>query len=225
MPKPPRQTTPIFPCLYPNVQDPAENYNKDGEEYRLKLVVPADHEWVEKMTERWTYAAEELLEERMAEAKPQKKGLLKQCKFRSPFIEQYNEDGDPSDEVHINFKRDARFENPRNGKTVEVKIPVFDSKGNVIKQNLNIGNGSLVVVSFSERPYVSEGNKQFGVSIRLEAVKLVKLEEYAGGDNFDDFGFDADEDGEGFTVDPNQPDDEEAFVADSTDEDAGDGDY
>lgn len=76
---------------------------------------------------------------------------------------------------------------------------VFDAKGNPVRdlEDLNAGSGSTIRVKGSIKEYDKGGN--FGVTLYLNSVQIIKLVEYGGG-------FEADEDEEdGYVAAPSNP--------------------
>jgi len=66
---------------------------------------------------------------------------------------------------------------------------IFDAAGNKINGDLNVGNGSVVRVAYSWVPY--EGFKG-GVALYFQAIQIIELVEYAGGEAAD-YGFEQEE--------------------------------
>lgn len=102
------------------------------------------------------------------------------------------------------------------GDTVKRTIPVVDAKGHPIKAN-NLGNGSIVRVSYSMSPYWMS-NMVNGMSLYLRGVQVLKYVPY-GGNDAASLGFSTDEEGYDSIVDP----DYDADVEDK-DESLHDGD-
>jgi hypothetical protein len=62
---------------------------------------------------------------------------------------------------------------------------VFDAAGNKINGDLNVGNGSVVKVAYAWAPYEGFGG---GVVLYFQALQILELVEYAGGEA-SDYGF------------------------------------
>ena len=73
----------------------------------------------------------------------------------------------------------------------------FDAKGKLVEHESNLGNDSLVRVSFVPNPYTNVGGRT-GVSFYLQAIQIIELVEYRGGDS-DYYGF---EEEDGYQDDP-----------------------
>lgn len=65
------------------------------------------------------------------------------------------------------------------------KPNVFDVGGNDVTDTWTdlIGNGSLVKVKYMAKPYYMASTKMVGISLRMYAIQVIKLEEYVGGDS------------------------------------------
>lgn len=78
----------------------------------------------------------------------------------------------------------------KDGKKLDFVIPVFDSKGQKIKNSPDIGSGSILRMSVE--PYSwTVPSMGFGYTLRLKGVQIIELVEYSGGD----VAFDAEEGG------------------------------
>jgi len=90
--------------------------------------------------------------------------------------------------------------------TKEVKtrtVPIFNSRGELIKDpSIKIGNGTTLRVSFVIDPFHTALG--VGVSLKLEAVKILNLVEY--GANAESFGFGGDESSEDYASDESMGD-------------------
>lgn len=73
--------------------------------------------------------------------------------------------------------------------TSNYKPRIFDAKGYHMDENILVGNGSVVRVSYGYSFY--EGMNG-GVKLYLQAVQVIELVEWNGG-SFDDFGFQAEQ--------------------------------
>lgn len=100
-------------------------------------------------------------------------------------------------EVFFKFKTKASYIN-RNGERVERKVPIFDTEGNMIPDDVNVGHGSIVRVAYTPRPYY-KSKRIKGITLYLNAVQVIQLKSFTQG--ADSFGFDTE--GGGFVVDTN----------------------
>ena len=86
----------------------------------------------------------------------------------------------------IKAKMVHEFESKREpGTIIKTQVPIYNKYG--VKEELNVGAGSEVVVAFTAKPYwMSKSNN--GLSLRLEAVQVLKLVE-RGNMDAEYFGF------------------------------------
>jgi len=77
----------------------------------------------------------------------------------------------------------------KDGSVIDIKIPMFDSKGKPVKGEVKLGEGSTVKIANDIKGYSVAGKT--GVGCKLKSLQLINLVEYAGGN----FGF-GDEDGD-----------------------------
>ena len=76
-------------------------------------------------------------------------------------------------------------------------MKIYDSKANLVKGKLNIGNGSILQINYMPKGYKMAGDDttKVGCKCYLNAVMVHKLEKYSGSDP----GFKAVEGEGGFT--------------------------
>lgn len=100
----------------------------------------------------------------------------------------YKEDADGN--IVFKFKQKVSYVDKK-GQTHKLGVRVFDAVGNPIDpKKIIIGNGSIIRVAFTPTPF--NVNKSVnGLSLRLQAVQVLKLEEYKKQDStkMDSFGF------------------------------------
>lgn len=84
------------------------------------------------------------------------------------------------------------------GEEMTRTVPVVDAKGHPIKAN-NLGNGSIIRVSFAASPYWMNNNTN-GLALYLRGVQVLKYVPY-GGTDAASLGFSTDEEGYDSTVD------------------------
>ena len=92
-----------------------------------------------------------------------------------PFEEEYA-DRKPTGNIIFKFKAKAKIM-MKSGDVIDIKIPVFDSKGIPMKEQ--IWSGSEMKVSADMIPYYT-AMAGAGVSLRLKAVQISKLVEGSG---------------------------------------------
>lgn len=87
----------------------------------------------------------------------------------------YKEDANGN--LVFKFKQKASYVDKK-GRTHKLGVRIFDAVGNPLNPKATIiGNGSIIRVAFTPIPFNVNKNVN-GVSLRLEAVQVLKLEEY-----------------------------------------------
>lgn len=193
--------TPKGRAEWAKVVTPDFKFDKAGI-YSTDLYLKADDPEVQEMCAKLDDLVEEAKNEAIEE-NPKRKPLT------APAYEICtDDDGNETGEIKFKFKLKAQ------GKTKEGKIynqrpAVVDSKGNpilkfdedgdVTNDGFRIGNGSVVKIAFEPRKYFMASSKTAGVSLRLRALQVVKLEAFAGGGNY------FEEEDEGYEVKEDEP--------------------
>lgn len=95
------------------------------------------------------------------------------------------------DEV-FKFKTYSTYTN-KQGETFKKTVPIYDSKGKPLPENVEVGSGSIVRVAYTVNPYWNNKNMK-GIKLYLEAVQVIELKEY-GQQDAGAFGFGIEEDG------------------------------
>lgn len=136
--------------------------------------------------------AEKMAQDFASKAKGSKKGKLPPCHDEN-FGDCFDDDGNPIDKVFIRAKAKAEGIT-QSGKKWVFKPTVFDAKGTPFpeKDPPLIGNGSVCRMAISAFPYAAAVG--YGVSIRLEAVQVLKLVEF-NSRSANSYGFETEEDG------------------------------
>lgn len=127
------------------------------------------------------------LEEVLEDAK-QNDERFKGRKWAAEPLMGYKEDADGN--IVFKFKQKVSYVD-KQGQTHKLGVRIFDSIGNPIDPKKTIiGNGSIVRVAFVPVPFNVNKNIN-GLSMKLRAVQVLKLEEYKKKDytHMDSFGF------------------------------------
>lgn len=100
----------------------------------------------------------------------------------------FGEKEDEAGNVLVKFKCKDKWK-LKDGTEKRRFVPIFDSVNQVVTKKLmsKIGNGSNIVVAYQLLPYIFTSTN-FGVSMRLQAIQVLKLVEY-GGEDAESFGF------------------------------------
>lgn len=92
-------------------------------------------------------------------------------------------------EVFFKFKKKSSYVSKKSGQLITTTVPIFDAMGKPLPANIDIGNGSQVKVAYTVYPFNKSRQIQ-GLSLRLEAVQVIKLvERGAGNQDAGSFGF------------------------------------
>lgn len=177
-----RLVTPKGLAEYPHIEEPDTKFDDNGV-YHVNLILNKEESAsiIDKMNEiLQDFIANDI---KLKEAKARGKQYVLQ-----DFYEELNED-----EIRLKFKQKASYIRKSDGKEVQVKIPVFDSKGTPVK-DVNIGSNSTLRVCFTANPYYMPATKSVGLSLRLVAVKLIELVERGNG-GASGYGFGEEEEG------------------------------
>lgn len=197
-----RFTSPKGIAQYPWVIDADTKYDKEGQ-YHIQLDVSKDSakDMVTKLSA--------ILDESLEQFQKEKGKKLNKV----PFFEEL-EDGT----LQFKFKQ-KRMITRKDGSKLEIKIPIFDTKGIPCSKDIKLGSGSTVKISYSVMPYYNATNKGVGLSLRLVALQVINLVEYSSGDA-KSYGFDSDE--EGYTSGATEDDSDPPFEDESDNNNSGD---
>ena len=124
---------------------------------------------------------------KVAAAKAKRKSITK----NEPYLPELDAEGNETGNTIFKFKMNAQAE--IKGETKFFKPSLFDAKGVPITKNINVYGGSTIKVNFSPTPYYNDANALAGVSLRLNAVQVLKL--VTGGYTAASCGFGVEEDG------------------------------
>ncbi len=167
--------TPLGKAVFPKINAPDFRFDELGI-YSCKLHVEKDD------FEKFSAQVEELAEAAyQAELTKQGKQKLKRMQSLPVRI---TEEGD----FEIYSKQPAK-KNTSKG-VLEFNVAMYDSEGNKLPSDTNIGSGSKLRLSVEFAPwYVASIG--FGYTLRLRAAQVVELVEYsgAGGGNAESMGF------------------------------------
>lgn len=198
-------------AMWAKVFEPDTNFDIDGV-YSIEVVMPEDE--AASVCEQ----LDEFLDEEFASKVKANPKLKNSLSMRKPYFPEVDKNGDETGNIVFRTKKKAKGKK-RDGTPYEAAPPVVqDAKRNPIKGVL-IGNDSIVKVALTARPYLMQSTKQVGLTLRLNAVQVIKLEEYRGGGNFF-------EEEEGYVAEAVSKDDANDYFNDasteSTSDDEGD---
>ncbi|WP_085589323.1 DUF2815 family protein [Pseudomonas sp. B14(2017)] len=168
-----------------------DHFATERGKYKLALTIPTDE--AQPLIDKIVKWHEESYARRLAEHKknpPQvqrgKKPLLP-YEGDLPFVE--NDDGT----VTFRMSSYDRFEDRKTGKTVMKPLKVSDSRGKALAEVPNISGGSEVKVKLTLLDYGWTPTTGASVKLQIDAVMLLKLVEFGGGE--EDWGDEVEEDG------------------------------
>lgn len=197
--KPYKGTTPRGVFSWPKLIEPdygsKEHPDPDGS-YKVQLIL--NKEQAEKLIKQLEPEFEKAVEigreafAKLPVATRKKLGDLKVADFYTEVYDKETEE--PTGDYVFKFKTKASG-TTKDGKAWERKVPLFDAKGVPAKNIKAIWGGSEGKVSFSATPYFVAGQGTAGLSLRLEAVQILKLSS-GGARSASEFGFGAEEDGD-----------------------------
>lgn len=194
-------TTPTGTAMWPKLDKPDTKFNAAGE-YKVKITWRPDDDGYNEaeriIADLDTFCetcCSQYDEEQLEEFnKKQKKNPKKGAKPPEPGKRQDKGWGRDSDDdgdfIYINFKMRASYE--KDGETKYMRPSVFNAKNVLLKNVPAIGNGSLMKVAGKADFYATP--QGIGLTMRLEGVKLIKIESYNGRDA-SSFGFGGEEEG------------------------------
>lgn len=131
-----------------------------------------------------------------AAAKAKGKPLKGEFDFLTPYVEIMDPaNGEPTGMFFVKCTANASFKDSK-GVEKSITIPMFDASGAEISRfkRPNLWSGSKVRISYQCIPYCNIAAKNYGVSLRLQAVKVIEARTGSGG-NASDFGFGEAEEG------------------------------
>lgn len=178
-------TTPKGIAVWPKVTKPDTKYKPEGE-YSVNLVLDGED----------ALSLKGLIDTAIADnvAEEQKKVKGKKIKvYDPPYSVVLDDDNNETSQIRFKFTQKAIIKK-KDGTLVNMSVTIFDAKAQVIKDvhKLNIGSGSTIKVCFQLNPWNS-ATLGAGVSLRLKAVKLLKVVE--GGASAAAYGFEGEEEG------------------------------
>lgn len=209
--KRPTFTTPKGSALFAHISKPDFGTDKfpikDGQ-YSTILVLSA--EATEALKQRLSAeieAAQEFAQEKFDGLKRITREKLGKLTWTDVCQKEYDKNDEETGNYLWRFKTAFKMEDKATGRTIERTVPCFDSMGTPVKLKDEVGNGSVIKVSFSTNPYFVEGQGMGGLSLYLNAVQILKLNKWGERDAAS-YGFDTEEDG--YTFDGDTEDGEEA---------------
>jgi len=215
-----RMTTPVGTAKFPWLTKPDTRFKAEGV-FCTGLLVPKED--AEELCQELDRLADEAFKAAIADLKAKKKNpkVIEKTVKHEPYQMLLDSDGNETGMVEFRFKTNAQA--TINGEVRKFTVPLFDSVGNPVK--CSPWSGSQIRVNFSPIPfYNAVGNGLAGVSLRLNAVQVIKL--VSGSGDAKSYGFDSVDGGfEGSDADTDSDDANTGDDGNSTSGTDGDGDY
>ena len=194
--------TPPMIVRYAYLTVPSTTHKSNGQ-YTVKCAILADSPEAAELKEFLKARYEEVIPPVLAQLNPaQKKKIVKVPPWQ---IEEDKDTGEETGYLTMTFSMDAKVVRKKDSKVFEFAPELFDAENHAIpltaRTGLKIGGGTVVRVAYTaDRGYCMEAtdasNKKFtksGLSIDLQAVKIIDLVEY--GASAGSYGFGEDEGG------------------------------
>jgi hypothetical protein len=198
-----RIVSPVGVALWPRLDTPDTQFDPDGV-YTVKLLIP------EEEAKPFLDKLEKIYEANYkAQCQTHKRKKLKLAD--KPWSAEENDEGELTGNIQFNFKLKAHVKTET--AEFEQRPVCFDARGSIIDPTkVRISGGSQIKVCTETSGFYT-GLVGAGLSLRLRAVQVIKLEEWQGPDA-GAFGFDAEE---GYEYEEPEGSDDEAEKDDSGD--------
>ena len=166
--------SPVGTAVWPHLNTPDTKFDKEIGVYQTKLAVPAEE------AEDTIIALEKLLKEGYAEqCKEQKRPKLRVAD--KPWGDEIDQDGNNTGNILFRFKLKAKTQSGIDRRPILVDSdlkPMSDL----------VGSGSKMVVSYEPFSWFVP-SLGVGMTLRLKGVQVLELQEYSGGANAQELGF------------------------------------
>lgn len=179
--------TPRGKVQWAKVVTPDTKFDPKGV-YTIEMNLPVDDPACQEMCELLDKTIQEAVDKELENRPERFKSLPGGSPLTAPAYTEV--DGN----IKFKFKLKAAI-TTKSGETYTQRPIVVDSKGQsvlrvvdgkVMNNNFSIGNGSVCAVHYQPIPYFVASTKQVGVSLRLKAVQIFKLEKFGGGFDFEE---------------------------------------
>ena len=190
--KPDNITTPVGVAKYPRLNKPETEVNGkalDKPRYKVTLVLDESDAGVSELKERLEKLHAEAVAVAEAARKKDPKRKAKQLVVNPTIKPHLNDEGE---EVEGKFEITAKTSAETKDGTPKT-VRMFDAKGKPVKAK--VGGGSRIKLSLTPDGY--DSNLGAGLSLYLNAVQIIELKEFGGG-NAGSYGFGEEE---GYTAD------------------------
>jgi hypothetical protein len=176
--------TPVGVAVWPHLHSPDTKYDKGGV-YRVQLAYDAESDEATTLVSKidaWIESA--ITEQRALDVEeadtPAKKTRAKSKEYKradKPYKMEVNDEGEETGRILFNFKLKATGMT-REKEEFSRKVALYIKGGAPLPKDKKIGGGSLLQVSYEANPFYT-GGLGAGVSLRMEAVMVHELHEWA----------------------------------------------
>lgn len=145
-----------------------------GGVYKTSLQIPANAFTSTEYRDGLSFKAllDHLIDASFEEALREHPKDKKQIKRAFPYKEEVDDEGEETGNYLVNFKQNAKIKR-KDGQVIEVKIPLFNAKGQPITDA--IYGGSILKVAFTVRNTWMAKDKEAGIRLDIAAVQVLKL--------------------------------------------------
>lgn len=188
------RSSPKGTLVFPRLVTPDTKFKVEGQfSTKLRLEGPEAVAFRTMIdTEHKNAFAEE--KAKLMEGAGQAKARAKQLTLgKPPYDPEVDEDGNETGALIFKFSRNASGVSKRTGKKWTATIRLFDAAGNPVSGIEPFG-GTVARVGFYFQAYLVPASNQAGVSLKLDAVKIIDLVQ-RGERSADDYGFGEEEEG------------------------------
>lgn len=168
-----RLTTPKGVARYPKLAEPDTKFNPDGD-YKIDLALVTDSPEDRGLRGKLL----PLLAASLDRARRENPKFARLIKTAEPWGPELDQEGNETGRTLFKFKLKAKVRT-KAGKEWDQKPAVFDAFGN--PTDPKIGGGSIVQVGTEVVPYYTAGDKIAGLTMRLQAVKVIERVEGGAG--------------------------------------------
>jgi hypothetical protein len=223
----PKFTTPIGTLgKFPKLREPDEYQGKKSYKCELLLTEEQAQPIIDRVDAELPAAREAFAEAKAkAVAEGRKKGKAPKINEEThlPYYPVIDEDGNETGMIAFKFKSQAEYVDKKTGETKTRRIAHFTASGKPIPhgEKPDLWGGSRVRLSYSVGAF---GNTAAGtgVSLRLEAVKVIEAKQKGSGEDASRYGFDGDDEGyegeEGSATDTGMGGDDSGATGDDGDD-------
>lgn len=208
--------TPRATTVWPQLNAPDTKWKAEGEFHSKLRFESDDPKWVaviEKLEAVRDAKYQEEYERLVGEKKKARADQLKKVPVGT--VEVDDETGEETGYTIIKVKATASGVSKKTGKPWRRTLPIYNAQLKELKNAPRIGGGSIIRCEVEPAAYLSEKDKEIGVTLRLESVQIISL--VSGGNrSAAERGFEA-EDGDDI-------DDDEVIGGNADGDDDGDND-